>query len=55
MSYADTQRHRLGPNFHLLPINRPGCPVHTHQRDGLMNFMNPGPEKHFFTGEFRAA
>ena len=22
-SYADTQRHRLGPNYLLLPINAP--------------------------------
>lgn len=35
-SYVDTQRHRLGgPNFNELPINRPVCPVHNHQRDGL--------------------
>ena len=34
-SYVDTQRHRLGgPNFNELPINRPVCPVHNHQRDG---------------------
>lgn len=35
-SYVDTQRHRLGgPNFNELPINRPVCPVHNHQRDGF--------------------
>lgn len=34
-SYSDTQRHRLGgPNFTELPINRPICPFHNHQRDG---------------------
>lgn len=34
-SYSDTQRHRLGgPNFTELPINRPLCPFHNHQRDG---------------------
>lgn len=34
-SYSDTQRHRLGgPNFTDLPINRPLCPFHNHQRDG---------------------
>ncbi|XP_046913181.2 catalase isoform X2 [Dermatophagoides farinae] len=26
-SYTDTQRHRLGANFHQLPVNRPKCPV----------------------------
>jgi len=49
-AYADTQRHRLGPNFHLLPINRAVCPVHNINRDGLMNVSNPGSEKTYFTG-----
>lgn len=36
-SYLDTQLTRLGgPNFHELPINRPLCPVHNNQRDGMM-------------------
>lgn len=35
-SYTDTQLSRLGgPNFHEIPINRPVCPFHNHQRDGL--------------------
>jgi catalase len=35
-SYADTQRHRLGPNYLQLPINRPRVPVDNNQRDGAM-------------------
>ena len=36
-SYTDTQLSRLGtPNFHELPINRPKCPMHNFQRDGMM-------------------
>ena len=35
-SYADTQRHRLGPNYLELPINRPIVPVDNNQRDGVM-------------------
>jgi len=35
-SYADTQRHRLGPNYLQLPINRPIVPVDNNQRDGAM-------------------
>jgi catalase len=36
-SYPDTQMHRLGSaNFTELPINRPVCPVHNNQRDGVM-------------------
>lgn len=34
-SYIDTQISRLGgPNFHEIPINKPVCPFHNHQRDG---------------------
>lgn len=29
-SYQDTQRHRLGANYHKIPVNKPKCP-----------FMNP--------------
>jgi catalase len=35
-SYADTQRHRLGPNYLQLPINRPQVTVNNEQRDGTM-------------------
>ena len=35
-SYPDTHRHRLGPNYHLLPINAPKSPMHSYQRDGAM-------------------
>jgi len=35
-SYLDTQISRLGgPNFHEIPINKPVCPFHNHQRDGM--------------------
>lgn len=35
-SYTDTQITRLGgPNFHEIPINRPVCPFHNNQRDGM--------------------
>lgn len=37
-SYADTQRYRLGANFHELPTNRPLAPVANNQRDGAMQF-----------------
>jgi len=36
-SYHDTHRHRLGPNYHLIPINRPkAAKVDNYQRDGFM-------------------
>lgn len=35
-SYIDTQISRLGgANFHEIPINRPLCPFHNNQRDGM--------------------
>jgi catalase len=41
-SYADTQRHRLGPNYLQLPINRPRVPVNNLQRDGAMQYAPYG-------------
>jgi catalase len=35
-SYPDTHRHRLGPNYLQLPVNRPRAPVSNHQRDAFM-------------------
>jgi len=36
-SYHDTHRHRLGPNYHLLPVNAPkAAPEQSYQRDGSM-------------------
>jgi catalase len=38
-SYTDTQLKRLGgPNFHELEINRPKCPMHNFQRDGMARY-----------------
>jgi catalase len=42
-SYPDTHRHRLGPNFHLLPINAPkAAAIASYQRDGAMRFDGNG-------------
>ncbi len=36
-SYPDTQRHRLGPNYGLIPVNAArGTGLHNYQRDGAM-------------------
>jgi len=43
-SYNDTQRHRIGPNFTQLPVNRPLTPPVNNQRDGAMTYsFNPSP------------
>lgn len=34
-SYSDTHRHRLGPNYHQIPVNCPfNTRVNNYQRDG---------------------
>ncbi|HYF58889.1 MAG TPA: catalase [Burkholderiaceae bacterium] len=43
-SYSDTQRHRVGPNYLQLPINRPRTRVATNQRDGQMTYHVDGVE-----------
>ncbi|MCW7554397.1 catalase [Endozoicomonas gorgoniicola] len=35
-AYADAHRHRLGVNYQQIPVNKPVCPVHHYQRDGVM-------------------
>ncbi len=36
-SYHDTHIHRLGPNYHLIPVNAPKyAPESSYQRDGFM-------------------
>jgi catalase len=42
-SYHDTHRHRLGPNYHLLPVNAPkAAPEFSNQRDGSMRVDDNG-------------
>ncbi|KAG0460747.1 hypothetical protein HPP92_021044 [Vanilla planifolia] len=38
-SYADTQRHRLGPNYLMLPPNAPKNAHHNNHHEGFMNFF----------------
>ena len=47
-SYLDTQLKRVGPNFAELPINRPLCPFHNNQRDGVgRTVINKGRVSYF--------
>lgn len=41
MSYDDTQRYRIGPNFALLPVNRPRCPLRNNRQDGCVQYDLP--------------
>ncbi len=42
-SYHDTHLHRLGPNYHLIPVNAPRhAPEKSYQRDGFMRTDDGG-------------
>ncbi len=42
-SYHDTHIHRLGPNYHLIPVNFPKyAPETSYQRDGFMRIDSNG-------------
>ena len=42
-SYHDTHIHRLGPNYHLIPVNQPkNAPEQSYQRDGFMRTDSGG-------------
>jgi catalase len=53
-SYHDTHRHRLGPNYHLLPINAPKATrIRTYQRDGAMRLDdNEGGGPNYWPNSF---
>jgi catalase len=53
-SYHDTHRHRLGPNYHLLPINAPKAgSMNSYQRDGAMRSDgNGGPGPNYWPNSF---
>jgi len=53
-SYPDTHRHRLGPNYHLLPVNSAkASPVSNYQRDGFMRVdSNGGDGPNYYPNSF---
>jgi len=53
-SYHDTHRHRLGPNYHLLPVNAPrNSPEYNNQRDGAMRTDDNGKSSyHYYPNTF---
>jgi len=53
LAYPDAHRYRLGANFEQIPVNRPICPVHNHQRDGFMNVNgNSGDSPNYYPNSF---
>jgi catalase len=51
-SYADTQRHRLGPNYLMLPPNAPKSAHHNNHHEGFMNFLHRDEEVNYFPSRF---
>jgi catalase len=53
-SYHDTHRHRLGPNYHLIPVNRArGVIASNYQRDGAMRTdANGGGTPNYYPNTF---
>lgn len=53
-SYHDTHRHRLGPNYHLIPVNSPkGTLENNYQRDGVMRIdQNGGSGANYYPNSF---
>ncbi|MDD2388168.1 MAG: catalase [Desulfobacterales bacterium] len=46
LSYHDTHVHRLGPNYHLLPVNSPKAAAeNSYQRDGFMRVDANGADR----------
>lgn len=51
-SYPDAQRHRLGANYLMLPVNAPKSAYHNNHHDGAMNFMHRDEEVNYFPSRF---
>jgi len=53
-SYHDTHQHRLGPNYHLLPVNAPrAAKEKSYRRDGFMRFdSNGGASPNYWPNSF---
>jgi catalase len=53
-SYHDTHIHRLGPNYHLIPVNAPkNAPETSYQRDGFMRVdANGGGGPNYWPNSF---
>ena len=43
-SYHDAHLHRIGTNYEQLPVNAPGCPVHSYNKDGAMAYRHSGSQ-----------
>src|SRR6476659_1046288 len=51
-SYSDTHRHRIGPNYLQLPVNRPRVEVNTYTQDGPMAYDHRGDDPVYAPNSF---
>ncbi|HET6213538.1 MAG TPA: catalase, partial [Micromonosporaceae bacterium] len=51
-AYADTHRHRIGPNYLQLPVNQPRVPVHSYAFDGAMRYEHTGAQPVYAPNSF---
>ncbi|MDR3641929.1 MAG: catalase [Humidesulfovibrio sp.] len=52
-SYHDTHLHRLGPNYHLIPVNQArNAPERNYQRDGSMRVDGGGAGPNYWPNSF---
>ena len=51
-AYKDAQSYRVGPNFDLLPVNRPRCPLFNYRQDEPMNFVNQSGSINYYPSSF---
>lgn len=53
LSYPDAHRHRLGPNYEQIPVNRCPYAINNYQRDGAMRIDgNGGKKPNYFPNSF---
>ena len=51
-AYSDTHRHRIGPNYLQLPVNRPRVEVNTYTQDGAMAYEHRGDDPVYAPNSF---
>ncbi|KAL0016812.1 hypothetical protein SO802_003881 [Lithocarpus litseifolius] len=54
-AYSDTHRHRLGPNYMMIPVNAPKCAHHNNHHEGYMNIMHRDEEVNYYPSRFDSA
>jgi catalase len=51
-AYSDTHRHRIGPNYQQLPVNRAKVEINTYTQDGAMAYEHRGDDPVYAPNSF---